>query len=816
MHMKKMLLFSFLLSLGLSAGAADITTKLPQKCEAFRPDILYTSLLTEKNVKTLLRSGDYGQSKSARGKDGHEFWIVFSDRADNITYVAPKSKTPYKKLGFNDKVRIAQIQDGWALVYTEPMEQETYPRFSSKMEWQGWIPMDHLLLWNTCPANEKGIYNKAMLCVNLDEDLGNENNGKCFKNPDNTKEYESARTDFTYYFVMKEQGKMVLLSHQNSMNGQTYRVLYGWVDRNSFVAWNQRSCLEPNWDPEVYEFFSKNGVKANFYDDSQLSNKSSWVEFNAGSAPKSKNGQPDPYRYRMSGDMLRYPILDQNTDKIWNCSTFSSAGEGGAINKRSNRASGQAVVKRNMDALVNINIGFVMDGTQSMAPYFPAVKKTIKEINKFFPETWHVKVGFLIYRDKEDGEYVTEIVPMTSPDNEKLAGWLDKGGNYGIKSGPKDKTMEEALYYGIDKALDGFNFNPEESNLMFVIGDCGDAGDYPEITEESLVKKLAEKSVSLMGFQVRNNVSDPAFGAFTNNMTSLIMKSLQEKYDRLVESDPVLKGTVEVKAKMKRNEYEFFNNAKNEEGDLYIGSYKYIRSGTLDVEELRDQIQNVVMTVKNDVDHKLSVLYDAMNGVSGSSSFGGTAFEGSTEITGPQLDRTWLKNRVGEAAAKELMAINATISFKGYSLKQDASAHDYFKTVIFISQQELNTMMQRLAPLYEVAQRKGNDREPYVKAMRALVQGMIPNITDAEINAKGYDEIMAMVSGLNVQTVMQKGRTITEIASTKAVPANEYQSITNKFSRQYRKLQQIQKSPYKFVREFNGAKYYWIPTEDLP
>ena len=124
--------------------------------------------------------------------------------------------------------------------------------------------------------------------------------------------------------------------------------------------------------------------------------------------------------------------------------------------------------------------------------------------------------------------------------------------------------------------------------------------------------------------------------------------------------------------------------------------------------------------------------------------------------------------------------------------------------------------MIRLSPLYEVSQRKGNDREPYVKAMKALVQSMLPGITDAEMNSYGYDEVMGLVAGLNAATMSLKGRTIAEVASTQAVNAAEYQSIIAKFKRQYLKLQAIQKRPYKFVREFNGAKYYWIPTEDLP
>ena len=822
--MKKLLICTFLIAWMLPVRADGIRTPLPKKCEAFRPDILFTSTstLTEKNVKALLRSGDYGQNSSRRGSDGQEYWIVYSDRANNPTYVEPGSKTVFKQLGFNDKVRIAQIKDGWALVYTEPKEQETYPRFSSMIEWQGWIPMDHLLLWSVCPTNDKGIYNKAVFCVNLDENTSNGRTGKCFKNPDNMDDYSRTRTDFTYFFVMKEQGDLFLLAHQNTLDGPSYKVLYGWVDKSSFVAWNQRSCLEPNWNPDDVEYFAKNGVKVYIYDDAAMTNKASFITF------PTPSGSYKADMYRMAGDVLRYPILDNSTETAWNCSTFSSPGNG-AINAGTTRrdASGNPY-KRNLEALSNINISIVIDGTRSMERYFPAVKQTIQEIGKFFPDTWHVKVGVLIYRDKYDGKYITEMVNFTNPKNVKLAAWLDNGGEYGIRSSAGDKTMEEALFYGIDAALEGFNFNPEESNLMFVIGDCGDAGDYPEITEESLIAKLAAKNVSLMGFQVRNEASSTAFSFFNNNIISLIQGSLSLKYNNLIQTygnEDQKKSRVEIMSRLRKiqnkdkksfaSEYIFDNNVQNAEGDLFIGSHKYVQAGAMDVNELREQIESVVAAVKKNVDYQANIFTDAYNGVVEKKA--DIYFESTSGvITGTELEDIFLKRRVSAEAYNTLKANGLAVSFKGYTPKTDASQHDYYKSVIFISQQELSTMMLRLKPLYEVADREGNDREPYVKAMKALLQGMIPNISDSEMNAKGYDEVMSMVAGLNVATRMFKGRTIAEVASTKAVPANEYLSILKKFKQKYKKLQLIQKQPYPFVREYNGAKYYWIPTDDLP
>lgn len=800
--MKKLFSALVFLIAGISAMAADITTPIPGKCTAFRPESLYGTILYEKRTEKLASSKDYGQTTINRAK---EYWIVYSDRAENPAYVAPGSSTVHTRLDFNEKLWIAKIENGYALVYSEG-KTEAWPKISSYAEFKGWVPMSHLLLWDTCPANDTGIYEKAMLCANIDKKLDNGNLGKLFKNPQNLKSFDDLSINFNYYFIMKREGRMVLLATQNTMNGNSYKVLYGWVDENSYVAWNQRSCLEPTWEIEDVEYFAKNGTKVNIYDDVKQTKKASYITFT-----KKTNADFDPFMYRMSGSTLRYPILDGSTSTLWNCSTFSSTGSGGgAINAGTTETKKEdTILKEKLNELSKIKIAIVIDGTKSMEKYFPAVRDAIKEFTQFFQKSDQVKVGVLIYRDKKDGEYVTESFPMTDPSNPQLAAFLDSGGKYGVKSSSADKSLEEALYYGIDKALDTFGFKPKESNMMFVIGDCGNSQDYPTITKASLNKKLVDKNVTLMGFQVRNDSSSQAYTVFNNNICDLIKESLQARFNALASG-------VVVKAQLKKNEYEFTNNAASIENSLYVGSHKYVQSGNMDINLLKDHMNRAVITVNTAINHQRGLIVDFANGV-----LDGTAAENrfgkNSEISGPVLDLAWLEDRIGKEYTKSLSESNTTVSFKGYTAKKDkASDRDYYKTVIFISQQELNTLMIRLSPLYEVAQKKGNDREPYVKAMKALVQGMIPGITDAEMNKMGYDEVMGLVSGLNASTMSLKGRTIAEVSSTQAVNATEYQSIIAKFKRQYLKLQTIQKKPYKFVREFNGAKYYWIPTEDLP
>lgn len=803
--MKKICILLFLL---LSVNAFSQIPELPKKCTAFKPAVLSNSLLSRSALDKLASSKDYGQAANQAEKN---FWTVYSDRDENPVYTAPGSTTKCGTLSFNERVTIAKIEQGYALVYSDPKIQEKWPNVSSQAKCRGWVPMSKLLLWSHCPVNSKKIYEKAMLCANLDEKINNGNLGKLFLNPSNTQKYGTLSINFNYYFVMKHEGNMALLAHQNTLEGNSDRVLYGWVDENSFVAWNQRSCLEPTWDIEDVEFFAKNGTKVNIYEDENMSKKASYISFT-----KIDSKDYDPYMYRMNGSTLRYPILDHSTSNAWNCSTFSSTGKGGAINAGTTETKKEdSIFKVNLEQLSKIKIAIVIDGTKSMEKYYPAVRDAIKEFNSYFKKSDKVQVGVLIFRDKMDGEFATEIFPMTDPNNPALAKFLTDGGKYGVKSSPKDKTLEEALFYGIDKALDSFGFNPNESNMMFVVGDCGNAkNDYPEISAESIMQKLADKQVTLMGFQVRNESGVGAFNVFNNEICSLIKGGLESRFHALAAQNKAA-AEVKVKAQLKKNAYEFTNTAASIENSLYIGSHKYVQSGTLDAAVLKDQMESAVASVNMTVEHQKEIIVDRANGVTSSTL--SNSFGGNSEVSGPVLDEAWLASRIGKEYAESFKKTNTTISFKGYTLKKDkASDRDYYKTVIFISEQELNSLIISLKDLYDVAQRKDNDREPYVKAMKALVKSMIPNITDAEMNSKGIDEIMGLVQGLNASTMLTRGKTIAQVASTQAVNAVEYQNILAKFKRQYQKIQTIKKNPYKFVRDFNGAKYYWIPTEDLP
>lgn len=763
-------------------------TKLPEQCVAFYPEVLQSSaVIKQSTVDKFLKNQSLGQKKSTRDK---KFWIVFSDRDNNVTYTTPGGSVRHSVLDLNDKLRIAQISGGYALVYVEPLEDIAYPRISQYAECKGWISVNNLLLWHSCPANEAGIYNKALLCVNLDKQ-SDETLGKVFHNPHNLSIYDRLETNMHFYYVMKREGNLSLLASTHTLDGTSEDVLLGWVAEQSYVAWNQRSCIEPTWDKQDVEYFAANNVRAEVFKETDLRQRATSITFK-----RKSGGADDKYLYRMHPDFVRFPLLDNGTATLYNCSAFVTAGgKTYTISNLDDGALSESEAK--LHELTKINIGLVIDGTKSMGEFYDPVLSAIKEGTLFFENKYKVQVGAVIYRDYADGEYVTEVQKLTHPDNPSLSEFLMDGGEYGIKSHRSDRTLAEAMYQGIDVALDRLGFKNGQTNILLVVGDCGNDRNDNRITSDEIVAKLVEKNVHIMGFQVNRKTND-AYELFSSQLVDLMRESLQQKYTRLNEGvNVVLRETMDG--------YELVNNVSS---NIYVGTHNYPELGSkLPYVKLSEMIQDAIRTCAESAKQRIDVL--------ASFNTGGFKANSNAVNTDIDIDDEWLRYVLGEKY-QMIKNANSLLSFQGYVRKTDPSGRNYFKPVVFISSDELSSLIDRLAPVNEAAVAQSNDREPYINALKALVQTMVPEYTDEVMSEMSYKKLMAKITGLNESADALKGYTLQEIASHRAVSHAEYAKLVDNFKRKFEGLRRLKSQPYKYTRTFNGLRYYWLPVEDLP
>ena len=788
--MKRIISFISLLFLSFNLVFAQTLPKLPSQCKVYLPKVLFKGVLSESETAKLASSSNYGQDKSEEPAV-KKYWEVYSDRNNNKLYTSPDAAIECGELEFNEKIRIADIKGKYALVYSDPIG--TYPEITQHAKPKGWINMDNLLLWSSCPADEKGIYYKALICYNISTIDKTDLAG--YENPFREGASFELNTDLKFYFIMKKVNGMVLLSSEYTLEGESSKVLYAWVPEGAYVPWNQRSCLEPTWEKEDVAYFSAKKIVADVCIDRDLKEALTSFDF-----IERAGGESDRYFYRMRPDDLRYPILDGSTDVLYEVSSFGSLGGKTTVTTGGARREDDSELVRKqkaLDKLSKLNLVIVIDGTKSMDKYFPAVKDAISKGSEFFSsQHYDMKVGVVIYRDYADGEAgLSEVYPMSKPDDSGLANFIYNGGKYGITSSSADRTHTEAVYYGIQEGLKLFS-DPNEFNIMLVVGDCGNDPLDKRIEQSSLVNSLSDMNVNFMGFQVRNN-NIPDWTLFNNQMVQIMRQTTQRRYDALVP------GALKVRPKLLADGYEMQNDL---DIAIFVGAHKYALNGTeLSAERLTDlMIESISYCAKSVQDQKDAIVsYDPRR------SMGGT--NDVVDATA-KFNKALVQKLMGDDF--DLISTNTLISFRGWVKKTDETGRKLFKPVLFISDKEFQSLLERLAPVNAAA--KTNQREPYINAMKALIRSLVPDITNEELDRQGIDQTMKLVAGLNEKSDALKDYTLLQISSRQAVPDDVYMSLVKGFSRKYSTLERIKKDQYKYTRNFNGITYYWIPIEQLP
>lgn len=802
----------FVLTLSSFMSYYGVAQTLPSQCKAYMPKVLDKTTIFRADTKTLANN-NYGQNGSTS-----KYWDAYSDRCDNVTYKgASKSSGESGKLKFNQKVRIAEIQNGFALVYTENKAGGVnYPQISGDVKCLGWIPMENLLLWNSCPTNEYGIYRKALIVRNIDQER-DKSFGRISEHPDvnNTSHTSPLKSSIDFHYIMKEEGAgdnvRYLIAKYNKIGGGTItdQILEGWVSRNSFSAWNQRSCLEPNWNADDVEYFISKGEKAWLYSDASLTDETQPWSF----GQKNSEGQPAT-QYRMPPRAMRFPILDNDSPKDDNFKITAFGAANGELGRQMvTMDEGKEKRDEALKKTAHINVIVVIDGTRSMGKYFNAMSNAVQKATQYL--TGEVSVGAVIYRDYPDGENnVIEYHKMTNPNDAGLQGFLKNVGrnNYGASSSSADKTAHEALYLGIKTALDykKMGYDSDHSNLIFIVGDCGNAPNDTKVSKSELLEMCKATNAQLFSFQVLNQ-EKAAWEDFNTQLTDIFVSHVSYLYSSLNSNAKVSWRPVKHGLGVKSNTKEHFYVSEMHRGQTGV---------ELSEGELTDLIQDSYITFRKAIDEQLDAIENGWSG-EGVMSSDATDADGTK---GTSIKEEFLRRKLG-ADYEAVKAANALLAYTGYAKKDDGLNHDYWQAVVFLSSEELVELIKKLEKLKEAAKVNSystEDRANYVKAVAGIIQSMTEKSAD-EIEQLTTDEITRIIGGLNVSTPMLRGRqsekvyTLSDIKNPKACPDEDFKRILKKMSTKIEDLSALPRSTnFKYSFTQNGVKSYWVPLEMIP
>lgn len=775
--MKRTILFLLLLSFTLPM-LPQTPPILPQEgCTVWKPKILNEQKSYEELLNVFKKNSEWGQKPKPKTK---RYWVVYSDRDQNLTYEQPDTHSnPCGKLSFNQKVYIARIVNNMAQVYTEPVSGITYPAISPNAISLGYVPMENLLLWEDCLLDSRHVTQKALIAWNVQETRRGETFEEYrYYHPTDKTNSDKLKMDMKFYFVMKQEGDMTLLCFQPTA---TQNNLFGWVKKNSYTPWSQRSCLEPNWDPKFVE--AHRGQQVAIYGSEKQVGGDELTHWTFGDSHNDDKALNT--KYRLPPSQLRFPVLDQpskESNSVY-CTVFSD--KRGTLNDAAIYSDeGNNRFLNAKEQTQHLNVIFVVERTTEMGKYYSDIKEALKKVQKIIDSSYTLRVGTVIY-GKDQGS--VECVPLDKPDDARLLASLDAqkattklaGSNHAV-------ALSEALKVASDASRMGYK--KDQNTLILIIGSNGPSDNGTYLESEELLKRLQDNSVQVSAMMVKRDGS-PSVSNFRAHVRNLIETNVNKSYaainNRKARSQQV---------KMESTEGYRYNSTSG--NSYFYASYLYGKqNGWLPVNAMTDCIASEINQFYKCVKVQVQELVKADNGF--------------------DFDEEFLKNKLGESFM-DWKRFKAISSMNGYAQLKDAQNNSYWRYILFLTRKEFDDLLTNLGKVHDAVKEKSTNRKIFIEAVKSIVRASLGG--DDEKNDKYIENMSAedlaehIYAAINVKTAcLQYPLAYIRDKMTD----EEYSSLLEIFDSKLGTLKGIRQD-YRYTLDIGSTTYYWIPIEDLP
>lgn len=728
------------------------------------------------------------------GKLSAQLWCVYADREGVKAHKEPSAYSKVEKtMKFMDPAFVAKIDGDYALLYEEKEQQENLV-ISKHAKVIGWVSVDSLLLWTTCPRTIGQVYQKAVILKDIDaiqnkKDI-NETSPEFSKSPDKMVGAGWRATDLEFYFVYKTTPGAALLFADSKLPemGDIAKEKKGWMRKGLYTSWNERLCYEPNFgDDALGEYaaifkFKPDALKYKQTGDYESYNPL-WVE-----KIKAKRWAPN---------QVRFPVLEVGSQYITQVGTIGSMGDGTSV------GSSQAVeeinkIKKKIDAIERkmdrVNVVFVMDGTSSMRNYYQPMAKALQDaMNQNSMRGSNMYFGAVVYRNYADGDRLTELKQLTQ-DYQSVANWLVSRECKSI-----GESHYEAMYYGLDYAVSNMNWSKENCNFLILVGDAANAAsDAKGKTQNVVVSKMADYGINFVAFQA-NHLNHAAYHEFASQIQQVMIKELSQLMGRSVKRGDF---------KLTNQLYQVRSNP--EEWPIYSSAYRFAEIDKSEIAaELERIVERKIVDFKDQANSQLVQLRMALENLDqvGPSDKTTTTFD-SKRIEG-MLEQIGLTRHEIEL----LKAANTTLKVKGFT-SSNAGGKDVFVPCVFMAKAELDDL---ISSLKRVSQNVStNKRQDLQDALKSLALSYVGQGKD--VNNISVDDIMDAVSGLTSGTGKNvlAGVNLKDLTNPNKVTESQISDFVAQIREDVKLLEKRSKDKSCYFDSKNHVRYYYILLEDMP
>lgn len=553
-----------------------------------------------------------GQAIKAPKSDwDQKLWIVFSDRAKNITYQNPGGKVKLKEADFMQPfVVIKEKGDFLCIVKYDPEIVEanllnTKFKDRKKAEIYGWINKSNLLLTrqsvtdiatgfknkqmsiisDTIPLNEPNLYfTKDSIRVFKDLNLSTENTKIPF--------YQ-----ILYTLKISPDRKKALVARKTEISPDSANTeVLGWIHQSLLEDIGQRLHVNINSINQDYLLFKDKR------DVDTIEVSPTAIDASNGITRASKSLKYAPVMsWRTQDSTLRFktsipsPVIDQSDNYVFNVN-------GNKI--------WYSRFKELEKQFKKINLLFVFEGKEQIIQNFSALINVIQNLQPLFEENeedFSYKFGAVIAtQGSEWGSSLSVKKKEFTSDYTELVDHLVAQSDTVERSRP---LSVQQTWAGVREAANMVQNLKDETNLLIIMGEAG----YSEGVDTLLMNKITDANCRVLGFQLQGEV-DNANNNFVLQIESMInyyaYKTLRKKREVIVYADQL------------RNRNRYRESSKNIYALDFPGrsmTQGWIlfpeKDASLPLDILTNSIDSLIAEVKWDNENLTNSLHKAFNTV---------------------------------------------------------------------------------------------------------------------------------------------------------------------------------------------------------
>ncbi len=719
-------------------------------------------------------------------------WVVSSDRDNNLVYDSPTAAEPNgKTINFMDNFYVIGESDSHIqlIKYDPTVTSNSSSRKVNmkKAEYYGWVPKDKMLLWRNSLVDPNTDFNIKGLVVHsveryVRENVGGEKQLTLYNSPTlktiAQNENDIRLFEFLYLYDKKDGSFLVGTSPKlQRSNTASQKIIKGWISEKNIRVWAQRLCIEPNNDPEAASERRTKAVKATLFN-----NYDAALELKTGKPARFKKILWDDDRYEQGypPSEKRMPVMGENEGKIYTTGVitdvFSKNNE--RVYSPSEKAKLDAEYNALRDKKQNINMVFVIDGTQSNHPFFVPIINAIKNsLNLLENPNKKYRIATFIYG--KSGEGVLAREPLTSNHSaviQTLQKYRDKTDLTQDNDDPTD------MYEGINTALR--TLDPKETNIVVLVGDAGNALN---ASNSGIIQKMKEKECGIISFQTRNVEGLP--GRIYNEFVSQTKKFIKESSQRT----NLIPKLYEDEGNTYRLRYPIETTLP--------GSLTYSSKGaSMSQAQLEEEVRQMLKSFEEqhekllrDLDCRIYI--DCVPGTNDA-----VIDYIIDKIPGIDLDR--------------IRDMDYQLFIEAYApLQVDKLEYPLFKHVLFLTDRELYDLERELEKLLIDA--PGSDlRENMLQAYREMIIRHYGSDV-AAVASMPIGKLMKSVTGLESRSDILNKYTLKELEDRRRVSDDEIREINYYIEDKLLTMKKVIGNPDYFFRSRDNT-YYWVPQDMVP